>query len=138
MKPIYLAHVVEMAVIAFLCLYIFVLTPLQSPSGYSRVSSVDLVQPPDLKKEINSTDDIFADLTSLGCQLVNTTSDTYMESRLTVSNYSDFRRIAYNTKLIFFVQITHYGYYYGYQGSQGVCCFTLYEGFPMIFAFVEK
>lgn len=107
-----------------------------SQSAYRQESSNPFEEPPELEKEINSIDDILEDLSSLGCRLINASmEDTKLESILTVKDYTEFRRLAYNTKLVFFM--TGKGYYYSTeQGSgieYGIYCFTLYQGFPIGF-----
>jgi len=112
-----------------------------SQSAHRQESSNPFEEPPELEKEINSIDDILEDLTSLGCQLINASMEgTRLESILAVNNYSEFRRIAYETKLVFI--IIGKEYYQSTQQGSGVeytlYCFTLYQGFPIGFRFPEK
>jgi gas vesicle protein len=85
------------------------------------ISSASFATPPELQQEINNATDVINDLSSLGCKLMETgyvSSDQQVE----VSYYSDFRWIAYNTKLVF---------YFDYGTS--ISCWTIYRGFDVLF-----
>ena len=131
MKLTVFAHVIEIAIIAFLLLYIFVLTPSQSQSSQSsfNIPNANFNSPPTSQKEINSAKDVIDDLSFLGCKLVNVNAtESKIQSGLVAVNYSDFRWVAYNTKLVFYAEIS----------SVGISCFTLYEGLPIASYFVES
>ena len=115
--------------IILLLLYILLPTQLQSP--VQEETTVTFNKPPDLKREINSTQDILDDLTSLNCLLIDVSiEDTKLEPTLTVNNYSDFRWIAYNTKLVYFSTTN--------QNSTTYLYTPLHEEFHTGFRFVEK
>jgi len=123
MKLTYVAHVVEIALIVFLCIYAFVLAPSQSQP--SLVTMSDFSRLANLATSVNSTEDVINDLTSLGCRLVNVSLQwSRMELVVVVSNYSDFRWIAYSTKLVFFAT----------ADGQAVYYFTPYQGLLIAFS----
>jgi len=122
MKLVYIAHVIEIALITFLCLYIFVLSPTWFQPNSFPTSNLNLSRQVSWESGVNSTQDVFDDLTSLGCRLVNASAEgTKLDSIITVNNYSDFRWIASNTKLVFYIS----------ENGQVVYCFTLYQGLPI-------
>lgn len=99
MKLTYLAHITELTLITVLFLYIFVLASTQSRPSSFNVSTASFSSPPNLQKGINSTKDIDDDLTAIGCRLIIIT-DLVRSAVTYVGNYSDFRWMAYNTKLV--------------------------------------
>ena len=126
MKLTVFVHVIEIVIIAFLLLYIFVLAPSQSQPSQSSILGIpnaSFNSPPDLKREISSAKDVIDDLSSLGCKLMNVSSaEAKMQSGLAV-NYSDFRWITYNTKIAYYAEVP----------SEGSCFFTIYQGIAVVF-----
>ncbi len=126
MKLTILAHAIEIALIAFLILHIFVLNPSQSQSNQSSTfstSSTNFTSPQELTRVISSAKNVTDDLSSLGCKLMNISyADTKIQSGLAV-NYSDFRWTAYNTKLVYYAEVP----------SEGTVFLTFYQGLAVVF-----
>jgi hypothetical protein len=123
LKLTYVAHAIEIALIAFLCIYVFILQPSQPKYFHPPTTnaSESLNKPPELSATICSTQDLFDDLESLGCQLVNASAGESKVASALGLNYSDFRLIAYNTKMVFVV----------WQRNLPIYILIIYHGLPI-------
>jgi len=89
-------------------------------SGYTIVQlqksidvSEDWREPPPLTAAIETREDALAELESLGCILI---SDVYsfgtFGNWISIQNYTEFRRIAFNTKIVFYQKKIEYSEYF--------------------------
>jgi len=96
----------------------YAVNQLQDPK--SKVSNLDWKEPSALDKDVKNSQDILDDLESLGCVLIDDVHEFgHYGNIIRIDNYVEFRRIAYNTKIVF--------YGYDYEGAV-LCCYTILEG----------
>ncbi len=72
---------------------------VQEPT-YTNLDS-SLKEPPTMVVKINSQQDIFNDLKSIDCLLVPLTYNRFADA-VYILNYTDFRRVAFNTGIVFY------------------------------------
>lgn len=96
----------------------------QGPKGESR-TVVDWEEPPPLTKDIETAQDVVDDLDSLGCVLIGGFPGVHLDQEsddvVEIRTYREFRRVAFNTKIVF---------YSAYEGQpiQDMHPFTILEG----------
>lgn len=96
----------------------YALNQLHNPK--SKVSNFDWKEPPALDTDVKNPQDILDDLESLGCVLIDDIHEFgHYGNIIRIENYVEFRRIAYNAKIVF--------YAYGYELAV-FCCYTILEG----------
>lgn len=101
----------------------YVVNQLQNPK--SEVFNPDWNEPPALIKDVENVQDILDDLEFLDCVLINGVYQfgTY-GNIIRMENYVEFRRVAYNTKIVF----------YGYE-NYVFYCYTVLEGFFVSYSY---
>jgi hypothetical protein len=77
-------------------------------SSQTSSSLASLKEPPALTTKINGTASLKNDLESLGCEIINSTN---WSNTCGLENYADFRRIAYNTGVVFWYDTGAVTYY---------------------------
>lgn len=95
MNKVYALVILELLVIVSLLFYFYNFHLLASTTGETQAS---FKEPPTLTTKINTTESLKNDLESLGCKIINSSGWGTPNS---LANYTEFRRIAYNTGVIF-------------------------------------
>jgi len=106
----------------------YIVKPSQDP--VSTYSDYSLIEPPILSVPIKSQKDVLDDLKSMGCMLIPSdelfTRRGYFTSPpgviVIAGNYTDFRRVAFNTKIVFYNSTTII------YDNPFLACITVYQG----------
>jgi len=118
MNKHYGLHLLELGIIISLFAYVVLFGKAEVQSSMTLVTSFD--EPPSLSSEPNDLQDIENDLKSLGCKIIYLT-DSSVSNGFIVKNYTEFRRSAYNSKIVFL------RYIIGYP-TDGVKLYTIFNG----------
>lgn len=116
----------ELLIIVFLLFSFYHFYPTFSSVEEPQFSSFE--EPPALTTEINTTESIVTDLEDLGCKIIY--SAAYWDGTYPVENYTDFRRVAYNSRVVFWH--TSWGYVYSHTEEGGkyreISLYTIFDG----------
>lgn len=115
----YFFHILELGIIvSLLCYAIF----------FGKTQAQSLEDPPSFVGETANVEDVINDLQNLGCALHNLTEAS---SNLHLQRYDDFRKIAYNSKIVF---LNYRILFYFPMGKppveylEGLRLYTIYNG----------
>jgi len=112
-------HLLELGII--ICLFAYVAFLGRAEVQSSPTLSTSFEEPPSLSGELDDLQDIVNDLENLGCKIIHLTEGwIYFE----VNNYTEFRRIAYNSKVVFltyFAEIRRVDMYVIFNGITVLC-----------------
>ena len=126
MKKYFVLTFLELAIIISLVSYIVVAGQQRENTTLNNAS---LKEPTPLVGELASFEELKNDLRSLGCNLFNVNEYSWSHANgFNVKNYTEFRRIAYNTNIVFFYyreEITENGFVTSHGFSY---VFTIYDG----------
>jgi hypothetical protein len=105
----------------------YVVNELQNPNlvvSNLGVSNLEWKEPPALTKDVKSAEDVLNDLSGLGCVLINAT-DFGGPGPYALLDYREFRRVAFNTKVVFYkIEET-----YVEERKPFIGCSTIWNGF---------
>jgi hypothetical protein len=110
MKKAYTIAFIELVGIFLLgfCSYHFYSNALNSGSSSDNPMVSSFKEPQHLTREINDTTSLMSDLESLGCKVFYLTDYNGWHGTTQPINYTDFRRIAYNTGVVFVLHFPPY------------------------------
>ena len=117
MNKNYILHFIELGVIAVLMIVVV------SPKLFTDETQ-QLSVPP--VGNIETKEDVYDDLQQLGCEIIHV-RDEYSTHRFS-ANLTEFRKIAYKTKVVFVELVRGDGWIGGYDINEGVAMYTVYEG----------
>ena len=117
MNKSYILHFIELGVIVVLMIIVV------SPKLFTDGTQQSSVPPVD---NIETKEDIYDDLQQLGCEIIHVENE-YSTHRFS-TNLTEFRKIAYKTKVVFVELIRDDGYFAGYNIEEGMALYTVYDG----------
>lgn len=75
---------------------------------------------------LETVEDVYDDLNQLGCEIIHV-EDEYLTHRFSM-NFTEFRKIAYKTKVVFVELVKGNGWHAGRNLKEGVVLYTVHEG----------